>query len=349
MQQILIDFPCRVRYFAFTGGLMHVLALCAGYGGLELGLDLAGLRPRTICHVEREAFAAAVLVDKMEKGVLAPAPVWSDLATFDGRSWCGLVDILTAGFPCQPWSCAGQRKGTDDDRWIWPDIARIIREVGPGLVFLENVPGLVRGGLAVVVGSLAEMGFDAEWGCFTAGAVGAPHRRERVFILGVSEQSRRPAAGERCDIHSGDEPEAGCGEVAHPEGLRGRESVSGEQEGERPEQDGPPLWPPGPSDDAGWRYILDRWPDLAPAVADAERTRSQFRHRDEAEQEGNEQKDRVFAQGGKYQGKAVEPPLCRVSDGAPHRVDRLRLLGNGVVPQQAALAFLVLADRLGLF
>jgi DNA (cytosine-5)-methyltransferase 1 len=94
------------------------------------------------------------------------------------------VDLVSAGFPCQPWSAAGKGRGTDDERWIWPEIACAIRDLGPGIVFLENVPPLVaRGGLAPVLGDLASLGFDAEWALLRASAVGAPHGRERLFVL----------------------------------------------------------------------------------------------------------------------------------------------------------------------
>ncbi len=118
------------------------LALCAGVGGLELGLALANPGYRSVGYVERESYATAILVARMGEQALDPAPVWDDLTTFDGRPWRGKVDLISAGFPCQPFSAAGKQKGTDDERWLWPDIARIIREVQPGYVFLENVPGL---------------------------------------------------------------------------------------------------------------------------------------------------------------------------------------------------------------
>ena len=93
--------------------------------------------------VEREAFCAADLARKMEAGFLDEAPIWSDVATFDGVPWRGRVDIVTAGFPCQPFSTAGNGQGTADPRWIWPHIARIVGECRPAQVFLENVPGLI--------------------------------------------------------------------------------------------------------------------------------------------------------------------------------------------------------------
>ena len=153
---------------------MNGMALCAGVGGLELGIKLAIPSYRTVCYVEREVYAARVLVARMEDKTLDAAPIWDDVSTFDGRPWRGVVDIISAGFPCQPWSDAGRRQGVQDERWIWDDIARIIGEVRPLLVFLENVPGLVRGGLGVVLGSLSVLGYNAQWGVFCAAAQGAP-------------------------------------------------------------------------------------------------------------------------------------------------------------------------------
>ena len=139
---------------------LRALHLCSGYGGFELALRSVA-RVRTVAHVERDAYAAAVLVERMGQARLDQAPVWDDLVTFDGGPWRGRVDLITAGFPCQPFSSAGRQRGVDDDRWLWPDIARIIRDVGPRFVLLENVPQLVRLGLPHVLADLADLGFDA--------------------------------------------------------------------------------------------------------------------------------------------------------------------------------------------
>ncbi len=167
---------------------LRVLSLCSGYGGIELGLRaLLGDGVRTVCYVEREAHAAAVLVARMEDEALDRAPVWDDLATFDGRAWRGAVDLVTAGFPCPPVSVAGKRRGIRDERWIWPLIERVVCDVEPRLVFLENVPGILsaNGGAAhgAVLGSLAALGYDASWTVLGAADCGAPHRRKRWWCL----------------------------------------------------------------------------------------------------------------------------------------------------------------------
>lgn len=163
---------------------LAAIHLCSGYDGFELITRLAGIHTRTVAHVERDSHAAAVLVARMEEATLDPAPIWDDLTTFNGAAWRGRVDLITAGFPCQPFSSAGEGRGVDDERWIWPDIARIIADVGPRYVFLENVTGLIRHGLPHVLSDLALLGFDAEWGCLAASAVGAPHRTRAGLALG---------------------------------------------------------------------------------------------------------------------------------------------------------------------
>lgn len=159
------------------------LGLCAGYGGIELGLKrvLPNLRSVALCEIE--AFACANLVAKMEAGLMEPAPIWTDLKTFPWAEFSGRVDILTGGYPCQPFSAAGKRLGTDDPRHLWPFIASGIRILRPKLCFFENVEGHISLGLREVIGELEQMGYKVSWGIFSAREVGAPHQRKRVFIL----------------------------------------------------------------------------------------------------------------------------------------------------------------------
>lgn len=164
-----------------------VASLCAGVGMLDIGVETAfrsfGIRARTLVYCERDAYAAACLLARMAEQALEPAAVCDDLGDLT-RETLGAVDCVAAGFPCQPWSTAGKQAGTDDERWLWPEIARIIRETSAWLVVLENVPGLRSGcGLNLVLHDLAQMGFAAEGGHLTAEAVGASHKRERLFLL----------------------------------------------------------------------------------------------------------------------------------------------------------------------
>ena len=293
------------------------LSICAGVGGLDLGLKLAlGEQYRTVCYVERDAYCAAVLVARMADKALDQAPIWDDLTTFAGKRWRGKVDLVSAGFPCQPASAAGQRKGREDDRWLWPAIAQLICEVGSRYVFLENVRGLlsVDDGHAFgeVLGDLADLGFDAEWGVFRASDVGAPHRRERVFVLayagrgclgwdsGTTSSTQAEDGGR--GAQDGDGARSICEAMVNHDLPR----PGGRSEPEQERRDELPAWPPGPSDDAGWRRVLAVRPDLAPAV---------------------------------------EPELYRSFDGMAPRMDRLRAAGNGVVSQQAAAAFCELWGR----
>jgi DNA (cytosine-5)-methyltransferase 1 len=162
---------------------MNGMALCAGVGGLELGLHLLTDDYRTVGYVEREAYPAATLVARMADASLDQAPIWDDVATFDGRPWRGVVDCITAGYPCQPFSTAGKRGGENDERHLWPHIRRIVGEVSPELVILENVPGHVTLGFDVVRSELQRMGYRVAAGLFSAAEVGAPHERLRLFVV----------------------------------------------------------------------------------------------------------------------------------------------------------------------
>lgn len=160
------------------------LEMCAGYGGIGLGIkNIFGERLRTIAYCELEGFAQANLISKMEKGLLDAAPIWSDLKTFPYESFHGLVDILIAGYPCQPFSAAGKRAGKEDPRHLWPWITDGIRLLQPRMCFFENVEGHVSLGLSTVISDLEEAGYRVEAGIFSAAEIGAPHQRKRVFIM----------------------------------------------------------------------------------------------------------------------------------------------------------------------
>ena len=145
--------------------------------------------------MEREAYACEVPGFRMDKGDLAPAPLWTDVSTFDGRPFRGLVDCVLGGFPCQDISVAGKRAGIDGERsGFWKQFRRIIEEVQPRLVIVENVARLVKAGLEVVLGDLAALGFDAE-GYFRASDVGATHSRDRLFLLAYNNNNRLEGVG----------------------------------------------------------------------------------------------------------------------------------------------------------
>ena len=165
-----------------TSPVTHI-SLCAGYGGIDLGLNRAIGNLRTIAFSEIEAFACANLVSKMEAGLLDCAPIWTNLKTFPWSEFRDRVDILSGGYPCQPFSAAGKRLGTDDPRHLWPYIADGIAAMRPSVCFFENVEGHITLGLPDVIEDLAGMGYRTTWGIFSASEVGATHQRKRVFIM----------------------------------------------------------------------------------------------------------------------------------------------------------------------
>jgi len=168
---------------------MHELALFAGVGGgLLATTHLLGWE--TVCYVENAAYPVEVLKARIRDGLLDDAPIWDDARTFDGKPWAGCVDIITAGFPCQPFSGAGKQRGEHDERNLWPDTIRIIREVGPRYVLLENVSRLLSHQyFGRILGDLAESGYDCRWDCIPASAVGANHQRDRVWIVATHADS----------------------------------------------------------------------------------------------------------------------------------------------------------------
>jgi len=318
---------------------MNGISLCAGIGGIDISLKIAlGDAYRTVCYVELNSFSASLLVARMEDSSLDRAPIWDDIGTFDGRRWRGKVDLISAGFPCPPFSTAGRRKGSEDDRWLWPQIKRIVCEVAPEWVFLENVRGLLscHAGreFGEILGDLASLGYDAEWDVFRARDVGATHLRGRVFILAhpsVSRRSRRPISKNHEEERQGrraSHAPRNRGTVGDAQGARAHEQ---EREGEshssraderlghshesglegrlEPEEDGDELetWPPGPKERDRWERILSKRSDIAPAT---------------------------------------QPPIRGVADGVPSRMDRICALGNAVVPMVGAVAFAVLKRRL---
>ena len=164
---------------------MNELALFAGTAGCLLGARLAG--HKVIAAVENEPYCIEVLLRRQEDGSLDPFPIWDDIRSFDGKPWNGIVDVVSAGFPCQPFSQAGQQRGEDDHRNLWPDTARIIGEVRPRTVLLENTPGLLRIYGSVVLSDLSRLGYDCRWGTISARSAGAPHLRKRWWCVAHSQ------------------------------------------------------------------------------------------------------------------------------------------------------------------
>ncbi len=188
---------------------MNELALFAGAGGGILGGHLLGWR--CVCAVEWEPYPASVLIARQNEGILPPFPIWDDVRTFDGHPWRGRVDVVSGGFPCQDISAAGKGKGIEGERsGMWKEMARIIGEVRPRYVLVENSPVLTSRGLGTVLGDLAALGYDAEWGVLGAHHAGGPIERDRIWIM-----ARASEDGRLCGLFN---------EVDGAEGTRGNEA-----------------------------------------------------------------------------------------------------------------------------
>ncbi|MGS0980976.1 DNA cytosine methyltransferase [Burkholderia glumae] len=305
---------------------MNELHLFAGAGGGILAGQLR--RNRCVCAVEFDPYAQAVLIARQNDGTFPPFPIWDDVRNFDGRPWCGIVDIVAGGFPCQDVSAAGTGDGLDGERsGLWTEMARIIREIQPLGVEVENSPMLTSRGLGRVLGDLAAMGFDAEWGVLSAADTDAPHLRERIWIRGYVADAYRS----RQSQHAGRERELRMGTVERSEALA---HADGEPRGQ------------GRPDHAaqGTRGRNTDRSGVAAHVADAVREREQrivASGTETQEREGSfERSDRSRGYGfGRW---PAEPGMGRVVDGMAHRAHRIKALGNGQVPRVAATAFTLL-------
>ncbi|WP_122433890.1 DNA cytosine methyltransferase [Pseudomonas viridiflava] len=280
---------------------MNELALFAGAGGGILGGYLLGWR--TICAVERDAYAAQVLAQRQNDGALPPFPIWSDVRAFDGTPWRGLVDVVSGGFPCQDISAAGSGQGIEGSRsGLWKEMARIISEVRCRYVLLENSPLLVGRGLALVLGDLAAMGYDAHWCRLSAADCRAPHQRDRIWLVAYPDSERQP----------------------QPARQQQNSRMGPEQRREAME----PTISPEPTQRLG---------DLA----DAGRTdcKRVLPERLDAPQREKPRKGSPGSCGHGLRPWPPEPGMGRVADGMAYRMDRLKALGNGQVPRVAAAAF----------
>ena len=309
---------------------MNELALFAGAGGGILGGQLLGWR--TVCAVEWEQYPASVLCARQNEGLLPPFPIWDDVQTFDGKPWRGIVDVISGGFPCQDISCAGKGAGITGKRsGMWTEFARIISEVRPRFVFVENSPMLTSRGLGTVLGDLASMGFDAEWGVLSAANVGANHKRERIWI--VAEQRDFLPHAEHDRLGRGEQLtqsiEKENGDVADTTNARQLRAqlVESNSRSERRRQS---------------QNYFDKKSEIhGKKMAD---TDSAHGERNEFTKRGVE-KRAFYCESSWW---ATEPNVGRVANGLAARVDRLKAIGNGQVPLCAATAFKLLKERIGL-
>ena len=344
------------------------LSLCSGYEGIGIGLRRVFPNVREIAHVEIEAFAIANLVAKMEENKISPAPIWTDLKTFPYEKFLGQIDILSGGFPCQPFSHAGSREGVEDPRHLYPYISDGVGRCRPRLVFLENVEGIIssktetgRSVLLHVLQDLESMGYIAEAGVFSASEVGAPHQRKRVFILAhndcqirgrtsseqqvkikVKKTTRRTPIGDGCDDAKLADSSSARAEIGIPESKQWEEGDS-----EKFNYNSDRKWPSRPGESQhDWeepRVILGDTESeqrrAARLYVREEKEDSQFRVKRKNEFGVTSDKKNKHS-------KKIEPKLGGATNGASSRVDRLRLLGNGVVPQTVEVAFRTLSKRI---
>lgn len=338
---------------------------------LDEGVDAAcrylGLEHRTVCRCERDAYAAAVLVARMADKALGESPIWDSLETFDGQPWRGVVDLVTASPPCQPYSSAGKQLGHDDERSSGPlrHLIRIIAECEPALVFLENVSPWVRGGWFRPFGEeLCRLGYTIESPLFiTAKSVGASHLRERVFVLAHRDCERRQQITRGA---SGDEAANGrarrneCEPDCNHKSVGSRANMADAQRNGRRQAE--------PREAGRGSDAEQRCDDLGnasgqrlPITEQQELRRTRRRHEGRAVAEPG--RAPLFAPGpadprwrdilaeSPHLAPAVEPHVCRIPDGDAgwvddSRADKLRCIGNSVVAPCAAVAFIELMRRI---
>ena len=277
---------------------MNHLDLFSGIGGFSLALERVGFKTIGFCEIDPYC---RLLLQKHWKGVT----IHNDIKKLEAKDISKPVDILTGGFPCQPYSVAGKQKGTDDNRYLWPDMFRIIKEVKPTFVIAENVRGIIniQNGMVfeTVCSDLEAEGFEVQSFIIPAAGVGAPHKRERVWIVGYSKHNGSLTSKiERRNTETSTRTQEGTNTTLEPKGTSGsRNNVT--MENTR-------------------RKLYER-----PSVGE--------KNEDETRKEITDQHQRSSSTSwGSWQS---EPNVGRVANGVPQRAHRLRGLGNAIVPQIA--------------
>lgn len=313
------------------------LSLFTGIGGLDLAAEWAGFQ--TVGQCEWADYPTRVL-EKHWPDV----PRWRDIRTLTKESYherTGLrtVDVISGGFPCQPFSVAGKRRGAADDRYLWPEMLRVISELRPAWIVGENVAGIVNMALDQVLSDLASQGYAARTFIVPACAVDAPHRRDRCAIIACANNL---AHAER----------VGHGQDGAESDYDPKRDHTSPKQTRRAElcETGPGCGTVPDAQSAGkWRLSIQPR-ESRQAGAYAERLRQDVRHAGcKGPQDGDgtaipeePQFKRSSSDGGTWW--PAEPDVGRVVDGTPHRVDRLRCLGNAVVPQQFYPFFAAIAE-----
>jgi len=304
---------------------MNELSLFSGAGGGLLGTKLLGWRH--VGYVEYEKYCQQVIAQRIKDGILSEAPIFGDVREFvqsgAAKKYKGFVDVVTAGFPCQPFSVAGKRKGKEDERNMWPSTIQIIRDVQPRYAFLENVPGLLNSGyFQEILGSLAQAGYDAKWIVLGADDVGAPHRRKRLWIKATSQDPKRGRCvhweheEERVQVREQREPGSGSRERVPREAsnVADTSSIRLEEHGHSQAED-----------------VIKRGKEVP--NTSSERLEGW-------ESPGRESEENSSSSGSCWW--STEPNVGRVANGVASRVDRLKAIGNGQVPLVVAQAWEIL-------
>ena len=328
----------------------HTLSICTGYGGIELGLKPIMPRIRTVCYVENEVGASKILGARIRDGILDDAPIWTDLRTFDAKAWRGKIHLVTGGFPCQPHSIAGKKRGADDPRELSGEVLRIAEELGCPTLFLENVETIKRFYWDTIRPQLHRLGYKTKEGIFSAEEAGAPHRRRRFFILAYHDNSRVSTFGYEGQREGSERTEerqdrslfelAGQGQGAQLENTIVNGNRGGSQglyQEDRTRRSDSTVQTQRSSINLGDTSI-----ERLEGNGFARQTKSCERSRTvplyPPRPDDTRGWERVYTE-----MQTLIPTFCRVVDGSTPQVDgQLRAIGNGVVPAVAGKAWSVL-------
>lgn len=324
-----------------TEKFINHLSLCSGYSGIGIGLKQVLPNVREIAHVEVEAYAVANLVEKMEKGFLVSAPIWSDLKTFNFSAFRESLEygILSAGFPCQPFSTSGSRKATKDPRHLWPYIIDGIRQCNPMFCFLENVQGIISAKtgdgesvLKYVCGELEQEGYRVATGIFSASEVGAPHQRKRVFIL-ANTTSTRLEGRKRSELQGHKHRFTSTSKnqkMANADNSRSWENFKQSK-----------LWATRTKQSSECTRVQSTKGKITQGCKGQDQSKNWPANPEQKQHDWEEPRATPKPE----LGGAINGPSSGV-DANINRIERLTLCGNGVVPQTAALAFVTLLEKL---
>lgn len=329
---------------------MNELALFAGTGGGILGSYLLGWSTVAACEIEE--YPRAVLLRRQLDGFLSRFPIWDDIKTFDGKPFKDRIDIITGGFPCQDISASGRGKGiTGEKSGLWKEMARVVREVGPKFVFVENSPLLTSRGLGTVLSDLAEMGYNARWCVLGADDAGAPHIRKRIWILAYTN-SQRQLQQERTKQKEREWFSHQSEKLANSSEINGRQRSSKQSKRKKfdrgskeiphssgrgfeiNQSDEENQYPPSSFGIYWWDYD----PAILPNSNWLDGYDRGFRAGEVPQLEKTILSEREFW--------PAESRVGRVVNGMANRVDRLKAIGNGQVPAVEVLAFLILSEGL---